>query len=64
MPSKRSKTSTDTANAFQLPEDKPDLKDLRIEPKDYFGFQRSVKNNFSVHETDGKAGSSFSCTTV
>lgn len=61
--SKRAKTEPEKA-VFKLPEDKPALTDLRIEPKDYFAFLKSQKSNLSRFESDGKAGSSFSCTTI
>lgn len=64
---KKGEDGTDIAVAsdvFTLPEDKPDLADLRLEPKEYFKFMKSQKKHLSLRESDGQAGASFSCTTM
>lgn len=40
-------------DVFTLPEEKPDLTDLRIEPKEYFKFIKSQKKHLSLRESDG-----------
>ena len=47
-----------------MPESKPDLADLKLEPKEYFKYLKSQESHLSKHESDGQAGSSFSCTTM
>ena len=56
LPKKKAKLESGSAAAgsqvFQMPESKPDLADLRLEPKEYFKYLKSQESHLSRHESD------------
>ena len=50
---KRMKTAATPDSVFKLPVEKPELSELRIEPKEYFKFIKSQKKHLSHRESDG-----------
>ena len=47
------KTAATPESIFKLPTEKPELSELRIEPKEYFKFVKSQKKHLSHRESDG-----------